>query len=63
MAEQRASSGNQEEKEFMNSFGRILEEGAGNSGGLQCWCEVVQGENEEGQSPIGTQFGNYGKRQ
>lgn len=45
MNKQSASSGTQEEKEFMNYFGRILEEGAGNSGGLQCWYEVVQGEN------------------
>lgn len=41
LAEQRASSETQEEKESL----RPLEEGVDNSGGLQRCCEVMQGEN------------------
>ncbi len=48
LAEQRALAGTQEKKkrEFIT-----FEEEAGNSGGLQRCCEVMQRENQKGQSP------------
>jgi len=50
LAEWRALSESQENKESLWP----LEKGAGNSGGLQGCCEVMQGENEKGQSPTKT---------
>lgn len=49
LTEQRALSGSQGEKERFSS----LEKQSGNLGGLQGCCEILQGENEKGQSPDG----------
>jgi len=48
--EQRALAGTQEKEESLSP----LEEGAGNSGGLQRYHEVMQGESQRSQSPTRT---------